>query len=500
MLKGMRRSAKHILWPLTIAMVITMGGFGVWHLVQPEAARTEVGVIWGQPVRLEEFIQTARAARAIAILGGVELDRRELYMTVWRRIILHREAERMGVTATRRDLARFLARWPAFQVDGRFNAARYSRILGGLGLEAATFEAQIEKILAIEIMQMIVRNQVLVNPAEAERIHRRMNEEVRVEYAEVGIDEASLLEEIPEEEMREYYRQRRGQFQVQTEIEIDYLLVEVGDPVAPDPEEAPEAEPGASPREAEAEGTAAEEAAARRADLIIRMLDYEDSLEKPAEEYGLEIRTSGYFHPGEEVPGVGTVPELGRLVELMAEGEIASYPLRVPDGFLIFQLKGIKEARRRQFEEAREEIRELMLREARRAVALDTAREKLDRVRSLMEEEMDFRSAADEAGLAVEVTPFFTRQGREDIPAGEQFVTSAFLTLPDQVSGLIPGEDGFFFLTVLERNPPPPMEEEEEEEWLEIARRVRGELLYESWFNNLLRRSGFSITEEEFAP
>ncbi len=488
MLKGMRRSAKQILWPLTIAMVITMGGFGVWHLVGPEPARTEVGVIYGSPVRLEEFIQTARAARAIAALGGVDLDRRELYMTVWRRIILHREAERMGVSATRRDLARFLARWPAFQVDGRFNAARYSRILSGLGLDAATFEDQVGRLLAIEIMQMIIQNQVLVNPAEAERVYRRMNEEVRVEYARVDLEDVDVPEEIPEEQLREYYREHRARFRVQTEIEIDYLLVEVEDALDPEPEAAP------------GDLAAAEEAAGRRADVIIRMLDYEDSLEKPAEEYGLEIRSSGYFHPGDEVPGVGAVPELARLIELMEEGEIASYPLRVPDGFLIFQLTGIREARTRRFEEAREEIRELLLREVRRERALNTAREKLDRVKSLMEEGKDFRPAAEEAGLAVETTPFFTREGGAEVPAGRQFVNAAFLTLPDRVSELIPGEDGFFFLAVLERRPPPPLEEGEEEEWLEIARRIRGELLYETWFNNLLRRSGFSITEEEFAP
>ena len=68
MLKGMRRSAKHILWPLTIAMVISMGGYGVWYLVRPEASRTEIGAAWGEPVR------RALAIGAMSSSGQVLFD------------------------------------------------------------------------------------------------------------------------------------------------------------------------------------------------------------------------------------------------------------------------------------------------------------------------------------------------------------------------------------------------------------------------------------------
>jgi peptidyl-prolyl cis-trans isomerase D len=503
MLKGMRRSAKHILWPLIIALVITMGGYGVWYLVRPETSRTRIGAIWGEPVRLDEFIQTARAARAIAALSGQELERRELYMISWRRLLLHREAQRMGVSATRRDLARFLAQWPAFQVDGRFSADRYSLVLNRLGLEPATFEAQVEELLGIEVMRMIIQNQALVIPADAERTYERMNEEIRVEYARVGTEGISPLEGIPPEDISEYYRQNRGEFQVQTEIAISFILLKFDDFADPPPEaEDAENDPKSSlPEEETTVRAAGEEAAAARADAIIQSLVYEDSLIRPAQEFDLEIRESGYFALDGEIPGVGSVSEIGRMVGWMEEDEIASYPIRVENGFLIFQLTGVREARLREFEEAREEIREILLDRVRREEALNMAREKLLQIRPLVEdEERDFESAAREAGLETETTPFFTRQGGDDLPPVPQFATAAFLTPPGEVSDLIPGEDDFFFLSVLERKPPPPIPEDEKEEWLEIARRTRAELLYESWFSHLVRQSGFSITNEEFAP
>ncbi len=497
MLKGMRKSAKHILWPLTIAMVISMGGYGVWYLVRPEASRTEIGAAWGEPVRLEEFIQTARTTRAIAALGGREMDRRELYMTTWQRILLNRQAERMEISATRRDLARFLAQWPAFQVDGSFSPERYSLVLSRLGLEPTTFEDEVEKLLGIEVLRMLVQSQALVTPADAARAYQRSNEEIRVAYARIGTEDISPLEEIPEEKMSEYYRQNQDQFQVQTEIAISYILLEFDD-FTGDGAEEPEGE--SPPLEEAGPGEGARERAAERANEISRTLVEENSLAGPAEEYGLKIRQSGYFPLDGEIPGVGPVPEIGQMVGWMEEGEPASYPVEVEDGYLIFQLEGIREARNREFEEVREEIRAIFLDQSRREEAGKIAEEKLTRINSLIEEGKDFTTAAGEVELETGITSFFTRQGREDLPDAPQFTAMAFLTPLEEVSGLIPGEDGFYFIKVLERRPAPPMPEDEAEQWLEIATQIRAGRLYESWFNNLIRRSGFSISDEEFAP
>ncbi len=46
--------------------------------------------------------------------------------------------------------------------------------------------------------------------------------------------------------------------------------------------------------------------------------------------------------------------------------------------------------------------------------------------------------------------------------ANARFVQAAFLTVPGQVSDLIPTDEGYAFLAVLERVPAGPMPEEEE--------------------------------------
>ncbi len=201
MLRGMRKSAKQILWPLIIALVITMGGYGVWYLVRPEVAESKVAVIWGEEVKLEEFSQAYQAARAISALDRQQPSQQQLFTIVWRRLILKREAEKMGVTATRRELARFLARWPIFQVEGRFNPQRYNQVLDQLRIEGTTFEEQVRSILAIEKMRMIIQSQALVSRAEVAETYQRMNERIKVEYVQITREPFSGRIDLPEEEL-----------------------------------------------------------------------------------------------------------------------------------------------------------------------------------------------------------------------------------------------------------------------------------------------------------
>ncbi len=522
MLKGMRKSAKQILWPLIIVLTIGMGGYGVWYLVRPEVATSKAGVIWGKEVTLEEFFQTARAARAVAALGGTELERKQIYTVAWQRILLTREAAKLGITATRQELATFLARWPIFQIGGKFNPERYQRVLNSLGLEEGVFEDQVQNILALDKMRMMIQNQALVSDAEISQTYQRLNEKIRVEYVQVAQDEFNSQTEITESELNDYYRQNMARFQVQTQVEIQYILIprqrfEEDVQVTPEEIEARFQEKQASlaeetgpvPKlpdlEEEIRGELvyekAQKGASALADTINHLLDEATSLEEPAKEYDLPVRDSGLFAADEAVPGLGDVPEINRQAFSMEKGEIVSYPVPVPDGFIFFQMTGSKGASVLSFDEARAKIGDILRRERARQEAITAARNALTEVRRLMtDEEYDFESAVEEQGMKTVTTPFFTRDGSDEIPAAAQFVQAAFLTVPGRVSELVPTEEGFDFLTVTDRKPAGPMPKDEKEKWETATRRYKATLVYDAWFNNLIRESKFSIINKDLAP
>ena len=56
------------------------------------------------------------------------------------------------------------------------------------------------------------------------------------------------------------------------------------------------------------------------------------------------------------------------------------------------------------------------------------------------------------------------------------------------------------FLTVLDRKPAEPMPEDEKEKWAMTTRRGKAMIVYDTWFNNLVRESKFSVTNKSLMP
>ena len=521
MLKGMRRSAKQILWPLIIALVITMGGYGVWYLIQPEVAGSKAGVIWGEEITLEDFSQTYRAAYAFAAWGGRQLSQEQLFKITWQRLILRIEAGRTGITTTRPELARALALFPIFQIDGKFNPDRYSRILNQFQMEAATFEKQVEYLLSIEKLQATIQSQALVSQAEIDETYLRMNEEIKVEYIQVLKDLSDDPIEMPEAELNEYYEQNLSQFQIQTQVDIQYIVIsreQFKDTVSIKPEEIETRyqEEMASFTEGTDDPPSIDDLKEEiRAKLVDRKCNEEatalaeeinqaladDTLKLVAEKFSLPVISSGYFSLEEALPELGEVPEVNRLAFAMNIDEIVSYPIPVKEGFIFFVVTGKKDASPLPFKDAREKILTILNEELSDQETLKVARDELTELGKLMaDEEYDFESAAEELELNPETTPFFTREGDEALPESPSFIQAAFLTPPGQVSSLIPTKDGYAFLTVLERKPAGPMPDDEKEKWEETTRRAKAMLVYDTWFNNLVQESKFSITNKELAP
>jgi peptidyl-prolyl cis-trans isomerase D len=522
MLKGMRKSAKQILWPLIIALVITMGGYGVWYLVRPEVAESKVGVIWGKNITLEDFKQTYWVASAFTMWGGQKLTQEQLFKITWQRLLLGIEAEKTGISTTRTELARALAGFSIFQIDGKFNPDRYNRILSQFQLEAATFEKQVQKLLSIEKLQATIQNQALVSQAEIDETYQRMNEQIKVEYIQVLKDASSDQVEIPEPDLKEYYEQNQSQFTIQTRIDIQYIVISrerFKDTITIDPEEVetryreaiadfsdqtgkpPAAEEMKEAIRAELMEKKCQEEAVQLAKKINRDLADYTTLEPLAKEFSLPIKQSGYFLEDEAIPELGDFPEINDLAFGMDIDEIVSYAVPVDEGFIFFIVTGKKDASLIPFDKAKEEIRTILNEELTEQETLKVARDELTELRKLMtDEEFDFESAAKELELEPKTTLFFTREGDESLPVSPSFIQAAFLTPPGQVSNLVPIEDGYAFLTVIERKPAGPMPEDEQEKWENLTRRGKAMLVYDTWFNNLIRESKFSITNKELAP
>jgi peptidyl-prolyl cis-trans isomerase D len=119
-------------------------------------------------------------------------------------------------------------------------------------------------------------------------------------------------------------------------------------------------------------------------DLFERAKDFsynahETEFSKEAQQMGFEVKQSEILEAGGVIPGVGVNPAISRWAFKSKLGTV-SEPFTIPTGYAVFSIAEVRDAGVRPFEEVKESLRPLALREKKvaRAKALaTTAREKL---------------------------------------------------------------------------------------------------------------------------
>ncbi len=514
MLKGMRKNAKRVLWPLTILIIIGMGGWGSWYFFQQAelGKETQLGRIWGKKVSLDEYRQAESGAWLFGKLTNRDLEQDELIPMTWRRLLLSTEARRLGIAANREELIQFIASLPLFQYQGRFSRQLYQRILSAWRVNELGFESQMKELLAIEKLKNTIQMGALVSPAEVDEFYRRAREEVSIQYVVVTGEDFPEPVEISEEELREFYQKNPALFTFPPRVKIEYFLLprnQFQEKVKISPEEidqalaeqktdfAEESKPANQEQRRAAvkdelleKKIDAEEA--RISDEIDRMLIDVNDLNLVAKKYSADLTITDFFSGQDPIPGLGEIKEIRQAAFSMMTGEI-SYPIVRPEGVYFFQLLEKSPEHALNFEESRVKTGRILndrlsVREAAK-VAQD---EQAQVVKLLERDKLTFQQAAEIEDLKVISPPPFSRQGSEDF-SSNALISAAFFTPVGQTSQVFPTENGFAFLHVEKLTAPPPFPAEENKEWTQRARRLKGALVYNDWFQNLVKESRISM-------
>jgi len=512
----MRNNAKHVLIPLTVIVIIGMGGYGVWYLVRPEQTpANRVGVIWGREVFISEFLPIYRGYQLLAAASNTAVDNQDLLRQTWRQLLLDGEARQVGIEAARTEMTALIGAIPLFQIDGAFNQELYRQRLTGIQLGVANFEEFIAGLIRTEKLNALVADSTLVSPAEVEDFYQRVNGSVLFDYAVVDSADTPAPEAPGEEVIGEYYRQHAGAYEVPPQVEISYLLI-------PYSRFAAETSPGAEEIEAYyrdnlssfAEGTGepapleevrdgiadalvlrgAIEGAEQEAWELDRLFGGEATLEQAGQREGIEIETAGPFAQDGPVPGLPGAEEIAREAFRMAVGDVSfpiAYPGDAPEGIVFFRVDRKTEPRLQSLDEARLDIVANLTDEAIARATLERAQEALAKIDSAMKEEkLGFREAAAAAGLeTVAAGPINLEDESESGPPAN-LVTVAFLTPVGSVCGqVVPLENGYGILEVTERRPAAPLPEEDRDLWKKRALQVKRSVVYLEWVRNLEARA-----------
>ena len=329
-----------------------------------------------------------------------------------------------------------------FQVNGNFDVERYQGFLRTNQLSAAEYERDIR----IQAVDQQIRNafieSVIVTEDEVLEILTLQGQEREFAYAMIDSKRFVKQAQPSTEEIEAYYKANQPSFMTTEQLRIAYVrlaAVDLAKDYNPSEQELREAyDNGMVQTVAQAEqrylshilievadsaSAADEQQALAKIKGLAEQLGKGASFAKLAKQHSQDPGSADKGGDlGELRPGVMVQPFEEAAMALRRQGEI-SEPVRTPFGYHLIELTKYRPAKILAFREVRDELAKTL----KRQYADDRYHEILDSFETIVYEQPDsLKPAADEFGLKVEQSDWFSRSGGRDIAAKQQVVATAF--------------------------------------------------------------------------
>ncbi len=488
MLQQMRRAQgwmiKGVLWAVVLAFVVTI--FYSWGVQSTSGpTRSEVATILGEPVSVREFQRVQNALYQTYrgfFRNQPDIDLQERFNfremaleQIARRHVLQRMARQNGLTVTDAELYDRIAGIPAFQEQGRFNAARYQMVLQNQvpPIAPKQFEEEQRRDLTLEKVYTLIRSTVQVTTAEVEQTYRSENEQVAVRYVTLVPSLFTTDVQISDEELANYYEAHKDTYREPEQRQIRYMAISpqrfqsTADISEQEIARYYTAHQEMFHREEQVrarhilfklpeEATAEQEAAVRaQAEQVLHELKKEGDFAALAQQHSEDMASRekggdlGFFSRGQ------MVKPFEDAAFSLSVGEVSDL-VRTAFGYHILRLDDKIAGEVKPLIEVQPEIIETIRAEKTRAATLTF----VDDLMITIEETPDqFTAVASQHELSVVTTPFVSPTGRvatvEDAP---ELLQRAF-TLVDQAVGTIEGTSGTHYIFQVAEIQPPTVPE-----------------------------------------
>jgi len=232
MLKMLRGKKSQFL--LQIVLVLITIGFSFFGVEQYFVARTNTSVASvdgteiSQDLFRERFGQY-RQMMAQRMGSGVDLsilDKPEVKLSFLNQLIdeqaLLAANEKLGIVVPASAVRDEIAKIPAFQNDGQFDADQYKLALASIGKTPLGFEEEVRRNLAARQLPAQLAASAIVTDADVDSYLRLRDERRDFRFAKID-KPAPQDTEVKEDEIDAYYKAHQGDFMVPERVSIEYV-------------------------------------------------------------------------------------------------------------------------------------------------------------------------------------------------------------------------------------------------------------------------------------
>lgn len=256
-------------------------------------------------------------------------------------------AKEVGLRVGDEEVAKEVSQIESFYEDGRFSQDIYKRVLAQNNLKPSDFEESIRKSILIEKIRDIIKPRLTDLEKEAINAAFYMQNRLRVEV--LDIDDFSPA--IIESELKEFWEKNKENYPTAKEYEIEAILVKNSDTEVSHDEVVKYYEENRfSYRDRDDKILSFEDAKIRVENDILSSISQREALEryislKKGEIEGTTLLLDeNNLSLGEEILTVLNRTEIGESIK----------PVAVPNGYITFKLKSIKDREPMDFTSARE--------------------------------------------------------------------------------------------------------------------------------------------------
>ncbi|MCC5811853.1 MAG: SurA N-terminal domain-containing protein [Ectothiorhodospiraceae bacterium] len=345
-----------------------------------------------------------------------------------------------GFRLSDQDLGALIRADQRFHVDGRFSPEQYRRMLSQQGFSTDRFEQMMRQQALMEQLSELFSDTALVTDRDLERAVALRHQERDLRFARISYQAYVDEVEVTDDEISEFYEQNRDEFQSTERVRVEYVMLERDALI----EQLEISDQDIEERFERVRGRFVEEESRTARHILIRAPEGAEEERAQAREQVQELRQriedgesfgdlareySDDTGSAREGGSLGRV-ERGLMVEPFEDALFAledegamSEPVETRFGVHLIQLDRIHGGDEVSLEDVRDEVRQELAEER-------VERELFDRRSRLEEMAFDWADslepAAEELGLEIRESDWFSRQGGEGIASEEAVVRAAF--------------------------------------------------------------------------
>ena len=532
-------------WTILGIIVLT---FVVWGTAMPGQRKQQnansPGSLEGKPVSAQEF-QSAKFNSYLSVILAMgrdfnitrEIDA-QLREAAWQRLAALREAERLGMTASRDEVANTILQNPVFQSkDGQFQKAAYkafvTQFLAQKGFTEKQFEEHVRQEILLQKVKLILNRATLVPPYEVKRTFNSISDRFKIEYAAIGPELVTNSVHVSEADAKTFYDRDPSMFKTPEKMVVRYVRFAVA-PFIPKAHVQPEdveayynehmddylADTNSAAAASDSTNLivtskykpfadvkqdisnqmihdqALELASERAMEFVMDVTPDRDgkalSFEDAAKKYETIVQVTEPFSARDDVEGTDAGVDFVKAAFSLGEDVSMgiSEPVRGKESVYVLGFKERIPARVPAFEEVKKEVMPFAEAQAISDALSGKSKELRDAATKAVQAGQPFASAFAGTGVHVETSLPFTANTGPTTNEYSDLLMRGIMTLNQgEVSELLPAKDAVLVAHVIERVPGDPTTFDSLKQQIEnTIRRQNGRWVYESFQEYLLQK------------